>query len=139
MTAKEKIIEFMKWKQARIQEVCGEAIPYFIEEDETAINAWSDENCENVWCTIKEKTLTGLIWDAPICPFCVNFSDSFLDLQCDVCTYAKHHGKCSTSNTENTYGHILKGNKRKHHSVCAIFDCIKIQEKIKELDAKADK
>ena len=99
MTAKEKIIKFMRMKAERIKELVGVDF-YFEDEDEKEILNWDDEVARKVWEEIKSNIEHARVCGLPghTCPFCVYYAFQCFDKtdvgRCDECGYGKRHGIC---------------------------------------------
>ena len=93
MSAKRKLVRFIKLKDKIIKELTG--ISYIDEEDIRDILSWYEEMCEAV---IKEM-LRNKIYkanDATICPWCMeDYLSDYSERYCEGCEYALRHGNCA--------------------------------------------
>jgi len=95
MDAKTKLIRFMELKAQYLSSAFGiSPEKYFREEDRKAILSWDQDRAQTCWEAIafNAERYEGLGSD--LCPFCIYHQLELLELDCDACEYAKHHGAC---------------------------------------------
>lgn len=95
-TDKQKVIEYMKVREAEICKITGIKGLHFKKEDEKLINLWGEKTCKWVWEDIKYfiEILHFKGLPEKLCPFCHLYEND-----CNVCKYKdNHNGKCSGSN-----------------------------------------
>jgi len=113
MTAKEKIIMFMKKQQEKI----GTEFDYFNEEDAEAIRLWNDKKCENIFRAISANINTygasGL--SEYVCPCCqyydlcsMCYSTKNKNLTCILLTTQEVNSRAYYPLTNKMYKQILK-------------------------------
>ena len=86
---KEKLIKYVQAKNDYI--ISMTSIDYITEEDIYDIMSWKEEECKQIWQTLKPKTEVGG------CPWCTKH---YLD--CDVCSYGDRNGECGDDDSRIT-------------------------------------
>lgn len=129
MTDKEKLIDFLWWKQKKLEEILGEGLCLMDKEIEKDIEGWDSEVCENTWKKIEFLAEnTDELTDIEICPFC-------LKGVCNSCFFGKKKGMCNDDSSE--YRKILnRGFSIDFNSIADILGLKNIRNKIKELRVK---
>ena len=99
--AKQKLIDFMYYKNKLIQNFLDIESEYFNKDDENVIRNWSDKTCKRIVRDIKNNFDDSGYCDAQICPFCILHISP---MGCDACEYIKFHGNCNDD--DSTYDTI---------------------------------
>ncbi len=89
MTYKQKIIEFVKLKNAIIEDLTG--VNYITLQDITDIQKWLEDSCERIYKRLEyvifKESIHGVYTDA--CPWCIKYG-----VHCYSCEYKTNHGRC---------------------------------------------
>jgi len=89
MTYKEKLVKFVKLKNANIRKF---GFIYANYKDYKDIRSWSEKNCKIIFNKIVNEIMCPCGIDElsyPTCPWCLY---NYLD--CPLCSYGKRHGEC---------------------------------------------
>ena len=105
------LVEFMEAKACRLMEVGINPKLYFNGEDREDILGWDEWEAKEVYLRMREAfnvyLVSGFSWH--MCPFCIRglfLKNLRREVVCDICSYAKRHGKCNDDNSH--YKIILK-------------------------------